>query len=235
MSQPIDLKTCSRCGASKPRADFNRRARSADGLQPKCRTCESVRKRELRKMTPDERAEATRRRTWSGDSKRCSRCHCDLSLDSFRPTTDGSRGGKSAACRQCEKQWHAEHYQRVREKHLARAKEWYEANREGVAATRAAWWRDNADRASEVRRECNARRRARLMGARVGPIDLDALPFNDCSLCGDPIEADLRWPHPMSKSVDHVIPLARGGAHVQDNLQWTHLRCNLSKGVRIPE
>lgn len=53
-----------------------------------------------------------------------------------------------------------------------------------------------------------------------------------CQLCGDPIDREAEWPDPYSPSLDHVVPLARGGAHTYDNVQCTHLRCNLSKGDR---
>lgn len=35
-------------------------------------------------------------------------------------------------------------------------------------------------------------------------------------------------------SLDHVIPLVAGGLHNATNLQLAHLRCNLSKGRRVP-
>jgi 5-methylcytosine-specific restriction endonuclease McrA len=52
-----------------------------------------------------------------------------------------------------------------------------------------------------------------------------------CGLCGVPIPADVRHPDPRSASVDHVVPLARGGAHTRENVQ-AHLACNLRKGAR---
>lgn len=36
----------------------------------------------------------------------------------------------------------------------------------------------------------------------------------------------------MSASVDHIVPLARGGKHEQSNLQWTHLVENQIKGTK---
>ncbi|WP_130291612.1 HNH endonuclease [Pseudonocardia sediminis] len=53
-----------------------------------------------------------------------------------------------------------------------------------------------------------------------------------CGLCDRGIDEDLKHPDPMSFSVDHIIPLARGGEHTYANTQPAHLRCNLSKGVR---
>ena len=38
-------KTCNTCGVAKPRAAFHRRAASSDGLQSRCKDCESARPR----------------------------------------------------------------------------------------------------------------------------------------------------------------------------------------------
>lgn len=53
-----------------------------------------------------------------------------------------------------------------------------------------------------------------------------------CALCGEDVDFSLRSPHPMSASVDHIIPRSRGGTHDADNLQLAHRTCNTRKGVR---
>lgn len=54
-----------------------------------------------------------------------------------------------------------------------------------------------------------------------------------CALCGMPIDKSLRYPNPMSISIDHIIPVALGGASTLDNLQATHLVCNKAKGKKM--
>lgn len=54
-----------------------------------------------------------------------------------------------------------------------------------------------------------------------------------CQLCGDPVDPTLEWPEPMSQSLDHKTPLAKGGSHTRENCQLAHLRCNLAKGDRV--
>lgn len=59
-----------------------------------------------------------------------------------------------------------------------------------------------------------------------------------CGICGETVNKDLRWPDPMSASIDHVWPLSMGGAHTMDNLRCAHLRCNNVRGNRdfvVPE
>lgn len=53
-----------------------------------------------------------------------------------------------------------------------------------------------------------------------------------CHLCGDKVDGRIKWPHPKSGSVDHIVPLAHGGEHTYANVALAHLGCNLSKGAR---
>lgn len=54
-----------------------------------------------------------------------------------------------------------------------------------------------------------------------------------CGICGEPIDRKLKFPNQMSFSVDHIIPLAKGGTHTMDNLQAAHLICNSYKSDQI--
>lgn len=53
---------------------------------------------------------------------------------------------------------------------------------------------------------------------------------NVCGICGGTV-IDERGPR--QPSVDHIIPLAKRGAHSIDNVQLAHLDCNLSKNDKI--
>ncbi len=55
-----------------------------------------------------------------------------------------------------------------------------------------------------------------------------------CALCGGIVDKTLKAPDPMSASIDHIIPVSRGG-HPSDmsNLQLTHRVCNRRKGTKI--
>lgn len=61
-----------------------------------------------------------------------------------------------------------------------------------------------------------------------------------CAICHQPIDYSLgmyvdpitgkRKPHPRSFVLDHITPLAQGGANEWDNLQPAHWICNARKG-----
>ena len=52
-----------------------------------------------------------------------------------------------------------------------------------------------------------------------------------CQLCGEPVDRNLQWPDPQSPSLDHILPIVKGGLHKYANTQCAHLQCNLRKGV----
>lgn len=54
-----------------------------------------------------------------------------------------------------------------------------------------------------------------------------------CGLCGLPILQDFVYPDRRALSVDHIVPLARGGTDEFQNVQASHLGCNWSKGARV--
>ena len=56
-----------------------------------------------------------------------------------------------------------------------------------------------------------------------------------CQLCDQPVKREAVWPDPQSPSLDHVIPLSKGGDHTYANVQLACLRCNLRKNDRLIE
>lgn len=97
------------------------------------------------------------------------------------------------------------------------------------------WKRRNADRVRVLDRERVRRRRAIIRETQVERFtdqDVRMAHGDICYLCGDPINFKLRYPNPDSPSVDHIVPLARGGTHTLDNCAMTHWGCNNKKNVR---
>lgn len=89
------------------------------------------------------------------------------------------------------------------------------------------------------RRDNHHRRRARMKGApngdrvmRAALIDRDN---GQCQLCGHTIDLALTFPNPRSASIDHRIPLSKGGEHSMDNTQLACLVCNIRKSDRTED
>ena len=53
-----------------------------------------------------------------------------------------------------------------------------------------------------------------------------------CCLCGTRIDDTLDSPHPMSRTLEHLTPIARGGTHNLDNIDFAHRTCNNKKGSK---
>ncbi|TEX52008.1 MAG: hypothetical protein B7C55_02435 [Actinomycetales bacterium mxb001] len=76
----------------------------------------------------------------------------------------------------------------------------------------------------------NAQRRLRVPDASE-PISRAMIYDRDrwvCQLCGEPVDPDLEYPDPMAASLDHVVPMSRGGTNASTNLQLAHLTCNVA-------
>lgn len=55
----------------------------------------------------------------------------------------------------------------------------------------------------------------------------------DCRLCGKVVDLSLKYPDPMSRAVDHIIPRSLGGPDEVSNYQISHSACNNRKKNRI--
>lgn len=59
---------------------------------------------------------------------------------------------------------------------------------------------------------------------------------SNCAICGRPVDFDRKFPDPWSATLDHIIPIAKGGDPASlENLQLAHLRCNRIKGTKALE
>lgn len=51
-----------------------------------------------------------------------------------------------------------------------------------------------------------------------------------CIVCNEEIDKVLEYPDKMSATLEHIIPLSKGGTHTWDNVAPSHLLCNGRKG-----
>ena len=56
-----------------------------------------------------------------------------------------------------------------------------------------------------------------------------------CAICGEMCDPNdhswTRFSGPQYPSIDHIIPLSKGGGHIWDNVQVAHIICNSEKGA----
>jgi hypothetical protein len=104
----------------------------------------------------------------------------------------------------------------------------YLANKEKYRQSRRRWRAENPDKvgklqAMRARAELEGNAKPELIEAKWEASD------KTCCLCGDPIDNTLPPRHPMSRTLEHLIPIVRGGRHDMDNIAFAHYSCNASK------
>lgn len=75
------------------------------------------------------------------------------------------------------------------------------------------------------KRQCRARGRS----VHVEDVSMNKLFFRDngrCRICGRKLNLKRKTPHPLSATIDHIIPLSKGGLHKYINVQLACFRCN---------
>jgi hypothetical protein len=126
---------------------------------------------------------------------------------------------------------------RSRQKHARKKKQrdreyrrkYPEKYRASIAAAKAA----KPELYRMIGRASVARRRSRMRAAPVELVSLDAVFARDqmrCHLCGGLVEK-------ADRTIDHLIPVVRGGAYAEWNLMTAHELCNKGRGARqiLPE
>jgi 5-methylcytosine-specific restriction endonuclease McrA len=110
------------------------------------------------------------------------------------------------------------------EKHRAYMREWYRRNPEKGREHRMRYYAKNRERFWDWSAEWRARR----ADAFIEDVSREAVFAADhglCGICGRPCD-------PEAFDLDHIQPLARGGAHCYANCQPAHPSCNRAKGAR---
>jgi site-specific DNA-cytosine methylase len=210
------MKRCSKCGEEKSLDAFHRNRANKDGRAYYCRDCwrPEARKaaRKYRARHPSRARESNRRHYRKHTAKR---------------RAQGRRYHKENKDKRA-LAW-KRYYEANREQLLAKAKVRYEANREAILAQQRANY-DPGRRTynPEVHRRATARRRARMHGTLIADVTFDEIVIRDlgvCGICNQPVMEPAE--------LDHVIPLAAGGTHEPDNIQFAHRTCNRRKAARI--
>lgn len=154
------------------------------------------------------------------------------------------KDGLDIYCRPCRRAIAKAFYEANREKEIERSKRWNKNNPERVAAnmrssrhrrpeeSRAihnAWKKSNKDKVRAFDLNKRAKRRAAILATQkpVSAADIIALlklAKGKCYYCGQK----------QKLTIDHIIPLARGGTHEKCNLVAACGPCNSSKGARDP-
>lgn len=176
----------------------------------------------------------------------CKTCLDDLEVDQFEAEPK-MRSGHRSSCRECRKKQKLAAYYRRRDEVLEEKRAKYASDPSGERTRCLAYYHKNRDaqlenkkkwrsRNPEVQRAWNQRRRAMRAGNGFEPyrrVDIFERDGWTCKLCDLPVDPSLDWPHPMAKTIDHVIPVSKGGPDSPANVQLAHFGCNLRKFTNV--
>lgn len=155
---------------------------------------------------------------------KCPKCKRDNLTESDFEKDRSSKSGLQWWCKKCSQDYENNN----REKTRALGRKYYADNREKERQVVRAWRVANPDKVRNYTRQYAARK----LNAYVAPVDEVSI-YNQCGwvcqLCGQPVDATLKWPDPMSKSLDHIVPLSKGGTHEPGSVHLAHLVCNIQK------
>jgi 5-methylcytosine-specific restriction endonuclease McrA len=238
------VKTCRLCEQEKPLSEFYVRAESGK-VRSECKTCcianatkRSPERREYRKQyyqRHSERAKELARNNYAANRERrlqVGKAWYQRNIDAQRKA--GSERARAWALANPERH-RAKSRETARRRRLtsptavaAEKQRDYKKHRAERLATSKAWRQRNPERVYAQALQAKHRRRSRLENVRVESVERLKVFERDewtCRLCNLPVtKADA--------SIDHIIPVARGGEHTYENCQTAHLKCNISKGAR---
>ena len=212
-----DTKVCTKCGAKYIAA---RGAR--------CEACHRAYMVEYRRLNPEKVRVANRNWAKSNPekSKAQRRRHYLKHKVKILERTGKRAKEKRSECRETARRWRAKNPEKVR----AYSRKWRETN-SNVARENVRKW---AARNLEWGRLKTQRRRAAKLNTGLNQVraedlvEIFELWHYNCAYCLLPQEL-----LPATLTVDHVIPLSRGGAHSVENIVPACGYCNSSKGSKL--
>lgn len=109
---------------------------------------------------------------------------------------------------------------------------WYAANIDKQKEAIAKWHQENPDRVKAIAQK----RRAAKLSVLFEDISPQGIFERDrwvCQLCEEAVNPSLPGNDRLGPTLDHIIPLARGGSHTRENVQLAHWICNIRKGAKV--
>jgi 5-methylcytosine-specific restriction endonuclease McrA len=172
--------------------------------------------------------------------KRCPKCDINKQLSEFgkhKQTKDGLKN----YCRKCNnasakayqdsnrekvRKTNREYSRNNKDANKARSKAWYESNKDKALENSKKWQQENRDKTNNYKLANRHKRRAMIKESGVYLVtgrDLSKIRRQSCVYCGS--KDDI--------TIEHIIPITRGGTHSIGNLTSACRSCNFSKSGKF--
>ncbi|MEH0586231.1 HNH endonuclease signature motif containing protein [Streptomyces sp. B21-106] len=199
-----------------------------NGANGTCRTCLNARRRERYAADPEasRAANKEKQRKHRGGLKGSANARKDTCAQGHPFDDENTYVYKGARqCKICRRQRCRETYARNAEQYKAAHREWYWQNRDKAIALTLRWVKANPERAALMSRLKKQRRRAAGVLTAAEWRQILALYGNRCLRCGSS--------GPLT--IDHVIPVSKGGPNTAANVQPLCGSCNSSKSTKATD
>lgn len=259
----METKQCNICKKTKPIEEFYKNKGMKSGLYNYCKSCTKEQVREWQKNNPESvKRNRENWDVKNPDYKinywkiyRETHPKSLAELEKYREYNRIYRENNPDKL----KEKHRNHYLKYRDGIKKRAKEYYHKNKDSLTDTQQEklkewqkeyykknkdkikeytknWVDENIDRAKAIRTKRKYLRKTRLKNAvyeNVVPVIVYEKHNWICGICGKKINKKLKYPDPQSVSLDHILPISKGGSHTYINIQSAHLVCNVGKGAKV--
>ena len=133
-----------------------------------------------------------------------------------------------------------EHYTKYRKKNKERIKEYrkeyYRKNSDKAREDLKKWKKENYDKVLDSCRKRRALKKGALIDFKPSVIkEHRNVQEGRCYYCQEDIFVNVPPNHPRKETLEHKLPLSRGGSHSRKNTVLACRTCNLEKGVQTEE
>jgi 5-methylcytosine-specific restriction endonuclease McrA len=132
--------------------------------------------------------------------------------------------------------WHKAWVAKNRTEHLEYGRSYYKNNLDTCKESTQAWRETNPSKWRHIHANTEVKRRARKFSVFTEKYDRALILQRDknlCCICEETITE--KWPSKLSFSIQHIIPLSKGGEDSISNVAAAHWICNVRLGNKMME
>ena len=223
-------KECAKCRQVKPASEFHRCSKNRDGLKCRCKVCRAVDAKESRDpayfrayyQAHREEIKVSARRYYVENTEHVKERVAEYYREVYSDQAKENARRWNERNPEKVKKAHRKNYEAHREEKAAYGREYYRVHAAEHYRRVVEWHKHNPERANDHTRARRARKRSNGGSFTVDEwLDLCAAFDFRCACCGV-----------LEQTVDHVIPVTKGGSSDIANIQPLCKPCNSAKGTK---
>lgn len=172
------------------------------------------------------------------DYRVCTKCNVEKPIGEFHKDSRSS-GGRRAQCKECRSAHMKGFYASKADEVKERMREYREANPDRVRESERKRYAKHRDKRIALAVDAVHARRARMFSGEfdkgITAKRLRERDGGECCYCGVSLDFERKQMGQgvgNGATIEHIIPISRGGAHVWENVTLACRDCNFQKGSR---